>query len=115
MYKDLKEPYAKVLSYVIKLDKDEISHQEASLFCELISENFSCNVDEAKEFLDSKMVSNEEFEEALETINKKLKSCPIEKMHLLEQINHIIYVDGIQDIEYKEGFEKVKKILFPAC
>jgi len=36
----------------------------------------------------------------------------INKMHILEQLNHIICSDTITDVDY-DGFEKVKQALCP--
>lgn len=111
MNKTLKESYATLLAYIIQIDKDEVSHQEATLFCMLMNDNFGCNKDEALTFLKGRRVKEEDFQKALDAINKVLEKNPLDKMHLLEQMNHIIYSDGIAEDEY-EGFERVKKILF---
>ena len=52
-----------------------------------------------------------DLDEHLAIINAALCDDKLSKMHILEQVNHIIYSDTITPEDYKE-FEKIKQALF---
>ena len=110
MKQAIKKSVAVLLAHIIKIDNRDVE-KEAPLFCQIMGEDFGCDAVEAKAFLLS--IMNEEYDlaEHLEIINEALCSDKLSKMHLMEQINHIIYSDTITDKDYEE-FEKIKNTLF---
>jgi hypothetical protein len=52
-----------------------------------------------------------DLDEHIAIINDALRDDKFSKMHILEQLNHIIYSDTITPKDYEE-FEKIKKALF---
>ena len=110
MEKKIKKSVATLLAHIIKIDKRDID-KEAPLFCKLMSEDFGCSVAEAKEFLTNVVKEDYDLDEHLEIINEALCNDSISKMHLMEQVNHIIYSDIITQQDYEE-FEKIKNKLF---
>jgi len=76
-----------------------------------MGEDFNCQEEEAKLFLKQILLEEYDLDEHLTIINHALTDDKLSKMHLLEQVNHIIYSDTITPKDYKE-FEKIKKALF---
>ena len=112
MEKKIKKSVATLLAHIIKMDHRDIE-KEAPLFCQIMGTSFDCDQEEAKIFL--KQTMNEEYnlDDHIAIINDALCDDKLSKMHVLEQINHIIYSDTITPEDYEE-FEKIKKALF-AC
>ena len=110
MENKIKKSVAVLLAHIIKVDKREVE-KEAPLFCRLMGEDFQCTPQEATSFLKEALANNYQLEEHLQIINHALKDDKLSKMHLLEQVNHIIYSDTITPKDYEE-FEKIKKSLF---
>jgi uncharacterized tellurite resistance protein B-like protein len=110
MEKKIKKSVATLLAHIIKIDHRDIE-KEAPLFCELLHTDFGCNEEEAKAFLTEIMQTDYNLDEHLDTINEALKNDQVSKMHIMEQLNHIIYSDTIQPQDYEE-FEKIKQKLF---
>jgi len=99
-----------LLAHIIKIDNRDIE-KEAPLFCRLMGEDFNCDPKEAKAFLKQTMQEEYDIDEHLAIINDALCDDKLSKMHLLEQVNHIIYSDTITPKDYEE-FEKIKEALF---
>ena len=111
MEKKIKKSVAILLAHIIKIDKRDI-RKEAPLFCKLMGEDFECDPEEAESFLKITMQEEYDLNEHIAVINHALRKDKLSKMHLLEQINHIIYSDTITPQDYEE-FEKIKEELFP--
>ncbi len=111
MEKRIKRSVATLLAHIIKIDKRDIE-KEAPLFCSIMGEDFGCNSDEALAFLKSAMVEDYNLDEHIDIIDKALKDDRLNKMHILKQLNHIIYSDKISNEDYRI-FEKIKRRLFP--
>jgi len=111
MEKRIKRSVATLLAHIIKVDKRDID-KEASLFCSIMGEDFGCNEDEALRFLRKSLNENYNLDEHIDIIANALKDDKLSKMHILQQLNHIIYSDTISNDDYKI-FERVKKRLFP--
>ncbi len=107
----IKRSVAILLSHIIKIDKRDVE-KEAPLFCSIMGADFNCDHDEALAFLKSAMSANYNLDEHIDIIDKALKDDKLSKMHILEQLNHIIYSDNISDEDYRI-FEKIKKRFFP--
>jgi uncharacterized tellurite resistance protein B-like protein len=112
MEKELKKSVATLLAHIIKIDHRDIE-KEAPLFCKLMGEDFNCNQEEAKAFLKETLTKGYNLDEHISIINEVLGDDKLKKMHILEQINHIIYSDIITPIDYDE-FEKIKEALLPS-
>ena len=112
MEKKIKESVGTLLAHIIKVDKRDIE-KEAPLFCSIMGENFSCSHKEAKDFLYRIMDEEYDLDAHVEVINKALCEDRISKLHILEQLNHVIYSDTISPNDYKI-FEDIKNKLF-AC
>jgi len=109
MEKALKESVGILLAHIIKIDHRDVE-KEAPLFCKIMGENFDCTVEDAETFLYAIMNKEYELNEHIDIINKALSQDKLSKFHILEQINHIIYSDTIQEDDYKV-FEEIKKKL----
>jgi len=90
----------------------EILKKEASLFCSLMGQNFNCDKEESLAFLETVVDSEYDLDEHVDIICGALKDDNLSKMHILEQLNHMIYSDTISPDDYKL-FEEIKKKLFP--
>jgi len=110
MEKKIKKSVAILLAHIIKMDHRDLE-KEAPLFCRLMGEDFDCDPKEAETFLKKTMEEEYDLDEHLAIINEALCNDKLSKMHLLEQVNHIIYSDTITPEDYKE-FEKIKEALF---
>lgn len=110
MQKKLKESVGTLLAHIIKVDKRDIE-KEAPLFCDIMGQNFDCNHDEAKAFLYSMMDKEYDLDEHVTIINEALCEDKLSKLHILEQLNHVIYSDTITEHDYKI-FEDIKNKLF---
>lgn len=111
MENSIKKSVAILLAYIIKVDNRDVE-KETSLFCSIMGQEFSCSQNEALRFLKDALENNYNLYEHIDIINQALKNNKIAKMHLLEQLNHMIYSDKISQEDYKI-FEKIKKRLFP--
>ena len=113
MEKKIKRSVATLLAHIIKVDNRDIE-KEAPLFCSMLGEDFGCSEEEAREFLKRIVTEEEEYDldQHIEIIAQALKDDKLSKMHILEQLNHIIYSDTITEEDYKI-FEEVKRKLFP--
>lgn len=112
MEKRIKTSVATLLAHIIKMDQRDIE-KAAPLFCKLMGKDFGCDINEAKAFLHTIMQEDYEYDldEHLKIINDALCNDQLSKMHIMEQLNHIIYSDKITDKDYEE-FEKIKNTLF---
>jgi len=110
MEKKIKKSVATLLAHIIKIDNRDVE-KEAPLFCRLMGADFDCDPKEAEVFLKQTMQEEYNLDEHLAIINDALCDDKLSKMHLLEQVNHIIYSDTITPEDYKE-FEKIKQALF---
>ncbi len=110
MEKELKESVGILLAHIIKIDNRAVE-KEAPLFCKIMGENFDCNSEEAETFLYAIMNKEYDLNEHIDIINEALSQDKLSKFHILEQINHIIYSDTIQEDDYKV-FEEIKRRLF---
>ncbi len=110
MGKKIKKSVATLLAHIIKIDNRDVE-KEAPLFCKLMGIDFDCDPKEAVAFLKQTMKEEYNLDEHLAIINDALCDDKLSKMHILEQVNHIIYSDTITPKDYKE-FEKIKQALF---
>lgn len=110
MQTKIKRSVATLLAYIIQKDKRDI-HKEAPLFCDMLGADFGCSHDEAIDFLRNIIETKIDIEEHLDVINDALCNDKLSKMHILEQLNHIIYSDKISPADYEE-FEYIKNRLF---
>ncbi len=110
MKQNIKKSVAVLLASIIKIDHKNLA-KETPIFCKLMNMDFDCDNIEAEEIL--KEVLNEDYsiQEHLNIINNTLKDDPICKMHILEQLNQIIYSDTIKINDYIV-FDKIKNSLF---
>ncbi|KIM07738.1 MAG: hypothetical protein KU29_06135 [Sulfurovum sp. FS06-10] len=111
MDKKIKRSVATLLAHIIKVDHRDVE-KEIPLFCSLMGENFQCNREEAAQFLRAAMVEDYDLYEHVQIINDALQNDKLSKMHILEQLNRIIYSDTITPKDYKI-FESIRKKLFP--
>jgi len=107
--KKIQKSVAILLAHIIKMDNRDIE-KEAPLFSRLMEMDFDCSSEEAETFLQQAMQEDYDLDEHLTIINDALCGDKLSKMHILEQINHIIYSDTITPKDYDE-FEKIKKAL----
>lgn len=107
----IKKSVAILLAHIIKVDHRDVD-KEIPLFCSLMGQNFECNKEEAAQFLKQAMYEEYDIDEHVQIISEALKDDKLSKMHILEQLNHIIYSDTITEVDYKI-FESIKKKLFP--
>lgn len=112
MEKNIKESVGTLLAHIIKIDKRDIE-KEAPIFCDIMGQNFDCSHEEAKTFLYKIMDEEYDLDEHVNIINQALCEDRISKLHILEQLNHVIYSDKISPNDY-EIFEDIKEKLF-AC
>ncbi len=110
MQEKIKESVGTLLAHIIKVDHRDIE-KEASLFCEIMGQNFDCDTNEAKTFLYGMMDKEYDLDEHVAIINQALCEDKISKYHILEQLNHMIYSDTIHPNDYKI-FEDIKNKLF---
>ena len=110
MEKKIKRSVGTLLAHIIKVDNRDIS-KEAPLFCMLMGQNFDCSHDEAEAFLQTIMKTEYNLDEHVTIINQALREDKLSKLHILEQINHMIYSDKIAPDDYKV-FEDIKNKLF---
>ena len=110
MQEKIKESVGTLLAHIIKVDKRDIE-KETPLFCDIMGQNFDCDHEEAKEFLYSIMKREYDLDEHVAIINQALADDKISKLHILEQLNHVIYSDTISSGDYKI-FEDIKNKLF---
>lgn len=110
MENKIKKSVATLLAHIIKIDDRDIE-KETPLFCKLMEMDFGCSPEEAKTFLKETLQEEYDLDEHIAIINDALCDDKLSKMHILEQLNHIIYSDTITPNDYEE-FEKIKKALF---
>jgi len=110
MEKKIKRSVATLLAHIVKMDDRDVE-KEAPLFCRIMRQNFDCTNDEAHDFLQSAVKEDYDLDEHIKIINDALCGDQISKMHLMEELNHIIYSDKITDEDYKE-FTRIKEKLF---
>ena len=106
----IKQSVAILLAHIIKKDKRDVA-KEAPLFCSLLGADFGCSHEEAISLLENTLKNDYDLEEHLDIINQACCNDKLSKMHLLEQLNHIIYSDKITPQDYEE-FEYIKNCLF---
>jgi len=110
MKQKIKESVGTLLAYIIKVDKRDVE-KEAPLFCDIMGQDFECEPEEARAFLDDIMHKEYDLDEHISIINQALCDDKISKFHILEQLNHVIYSDTISPEDYKI-FEDIKNKLF---
>jgi uncharacterized tellurite resistance protein B-like protein len=110
MERKIKESVAVLLAHIIKMDKRDVE-KSAPLFCRFMKEDFECSETEARDYLDSVLSGSYDLEKHLSVINEALCNDRLSKLHIMEQLNHIIYSDSFSDEDYAE-FEKIKDKLF---
>ena len=111
MKNKLRESFATILVYGIKSD-NVISDKEREYFCSLMEQKCDASRESSIDFLNRTHPTEEDIEKHIDKIDEFLKENPMEKMHVLECLNHIIYVDGVEKNEYAI-FEKLKHKFFP--
>ena len=109
MEKKIKKSVATLLAHIIKIDDRDLK-KESPLFCKLMEMDFGCTPEEAETYLKETLQEEYDLDEHLTIINDALRDDKLSKMHILEQLNHIIYSDTITPNDYEE-FEKIKKAL----
>ena len=109
MENKIKKSVATLLAHIIKIDDRDIK-KETPLFCKLMEMDFDCDPEEAETYLKETLQEEYDLDEHLSIINDALRDDRLSKMHILEQLNHIIYSDTITPNDYEE-FEKIKKAL----
>jgi len=110
MEKRIKQSVATLLAHIIKMDDRDVE-KEAPLFCKLMKQDFDCNPVEAKAFLHKAIKEDYDLDEHLKIINDALCNDRLSKMHIMEQLNRIIYSDTFTDDDYVE-FDRIKDKLF---
>ena len=111
MDKMIKESVATLFCHAIKLDDKDLK-VEKPLFCRFMGENFDCNSEEAQELLEETMNKDcDNIDTHISIVSNALYNEPYWKMHLLKQLNHIIFKSNIRDEDY-EFFDKVKDSFF---
>ena len=110
MENKIKKSVAIVLAHIIKIDHRNIE-KEAPIFCKLMEKDFGTDAKESEAFLTQILQEEYDIDEHLAIINNALCDDKLSKMHILEQLNHIIYSDTITPNDYEE-FEKIKQALF---
>ena len=112
MQQKIKESVGTLLAHIIKVDNRDIE-KEIPIFCNIMGQNFDCTHDESKDFLYRIMDEEYDLDEHVNIINQALCEDKLSKLHILEQLNHVIYSDTISPDDYKI-FEDIKNKLF-AC
>lgn len=110
MQAKLKESVGTLLAHIIKVDKRDVE-KEAPLFCDIMGQNFDCDHEEAKSFLYEVLDTEYDLDAHVSIINQALCDDKLSKLHILEQLNHVIYSDTISPEDYKI-FEDIKNKLF---
>ena len=110
MERSIKESVAALLAHIIKMDNRDVE-KEAPLFCRFMRQDFDCDDKEAQEYLSKAVEQDYDLDKHLKIINDALCHDRLSKMHIMEQLNHIIYSDKFTDDDYAE-FERIKDILF---
>jgi uncharacterized tellurite resistance protein B-like protein len=110
MENKIQKSVAVLLAHIIKVDNRDVE-KEAPLFCKLLQEDFECNQEDAQKLLEEVLESEYDLNAHLDIINAALRDDKISKMHLMEQLNHIIYSDTIQPQDY-EAFEAIRQKFF---
>ena len=110
MERKIKKSVAALLAHMIKIDDRDVE-KEAPLFCKLMKRDFDCNPKEAEDFLHRALQEDYDLDEHLGVINDALCNDQLSKMHIMEQLNHMIYSGKITDKDYEE-FERIKDKLF---
>ncbi len=109
MEKKIKKSVATLLAHIIKIDDRDLK-KDSPLFCKLMEMDFGCTPEEAETYLKETLQEEYDLDEHLTIINNALSDDKLSKMHILEQLNHIIYSDTITPNDYEE-FEKIKQAL----
>ena len=110
MEQKIKESVGALLAHIIKVDNRDVK-KEAPLFCTLMGQNFECSNEEAEILLHSIIETDYDLDEHVNIINQALCDDKLSKLHILEQLNHMIYSDDITPEDYKI-FEDIKNKLF---
>jgi len=110
MEKKIKESVGILLSHIIKVDQRDIE-KEVPLFCNIMGQNFDCDQKEARDFLYDVVDKEYDLDMHINIINQALHEDKLSKLHILEQLNHVIYSDTISPDDYKI-FEDIKNKLF---
>lgn len=110
MEKKIKKSVGTLLAHIIKVDQRDVE-KEIPLFCDIMGQNFACDHDEAKDILYEILDSEYDLDEQVGIINQALQDDKLSKLHILEQLNHMIYSDTISPDDYKI-FEDIKNRLF---
>ena len=111
MDQKIKQSVATLLAHIVKIDNRNVEKQ-IPLFCSLMGQNFVCNKEEVAQFLRNIMHEEYNLNEHVDIICEALKDDSLGKMHILEQLNHMIYSSKISPDDYKI-FDDIKKKLFP--
>ena len=111
MDQEIKRSVAILLAHIVKIDNRDVKKQ-IPIFCSLMGQSFVCNREEVAQFLRDIMLEEYDLDEHVDIICEALKGDNLSKMHILEQLNHMIYSDTITADDYKL-FEEIKKKLFP--
>jgi len=110
MEKKIKKSVGTLLAHIIRVDQRDVE-KETPLFCDIMGQNFACDHEEAKSILNDILDSEYDLDEQVEIINQALQDDQLSKLHILEQLNHMIYSDTISPDDYKI-FEDIKNKLF---
>jgi len=111
MEKSIKKSVAILLAHIIKIDNRDVK-KETGIFCSIMGQEFSCSREEALGFLEDALENEYNLDEHIEIIANALQNRKLSKMHLLQQLNHMIYSDTISEKDY-QIFENIKLKLFP--
>jgi len=100
MQKEIQKSVGTLLAHIIKVDNRDVE-QQAPLFCNIMGQNFDCDQEEAKKILYDIMDTDYELDEHVLVINQALSEDKLSKLHILEQLNHMIYSNTISPNDYK--------------
>ena len=107
----IKESVATLFCHAIKLD-DKDMRVEQPIFCRFMGQDFDCKSEDAKNLLDEMMQRDEgNIDTHISIVSNALHNEPYKKMHILKQLNHIIFKSKMRDEDY-EYFDKVKSSFF---